>query len=214
LARKKSPPTPLSCSRATGTTSTVKFGVLATSRLRLRLWRDEDLEPYADLNADPRVREFFPSLQTRQESADSMQFIRDHWQRRGFGLWAVEVLGGAPFIGFIGLSVPPFDAPFMPCVELGYRLAFEHWGHGYATEGSRAAITFGFATLGLPEIVAMTTVSNERSRRVMERLGMRRNPADDFDHPNIVAGHPLRRHVLYRLTATEWGDRPSAIELF
>ena len=178
--------------------------MLTTSRLRLRLWRDEDLQPYAALNADPRVREFFPSLQTHQESADSMQFIRDHWQQRGFGLWAVEVVGGAPFIGFIGLSVPSFDAPFMPCVELGYRLAFDHWRNGYATEGSRAALTFGFASVVLSEIVAMTTVGNERSRRVMERLGMRRNPADDFDHPNIVAGHPLRHHVLYRLTAHEW----------
>jgi len=180
--------------------------VLTTPRLRLRLWRDEDLEPYAALNADPRVREFFPSVQTLQESTDSMQSIRDHWQRRGFGLWAVEVIGGAPFIGFIGLSVPSFDAPFTPCVELGYRLAFEHWGRGYATEGSRAAIGFGFSTIGLPEIVAMTAVDNERSRRVMERLGMTRNPADDFDHPNIGAGHRLQRHVLYRLTATEWKD--------
>jgi RimJ/RimL family protein N-acetyltransferase len=172
-----------------------------TARLRLRQWRDEDLEPFAALNADPRVREFFPSVQSHQESADSMQSIRDHWQQRGFGLWAVEVIGGAPFIGFIGLSVPSFDAPFTPCVELGYRLAFEHWGRGNATEGSRAALEFGFATIGLAEIVAMTAVGNERSRRVMERLGMRRDPADDFDHPNIVAGHPLRRHVLYRLAA-------------
>ena len=133
-----------------------------------------------------------------------MQFIRDHWQRRGFGLWAVEVIGGAPFIGFIGLSVPSFDAPFMPCVELGYRLAFEHWSKGYAAEGSRAALEFGFTSLGLPEIVALTTASHERSRRVMERLGMHRSAADDFDHPNIASGHPLRRHVLYRLTAQEW----------
>jgi len=177
---------------------------LTTSRLRLRPWRSEDIEPFAALNADPRVRQFFPSLQTHQESAESMDYIRDHFRRRDFGLWAAEVIGGAPFIGFIGLSVPSFDAPFMPCVELGYRLAFEHWGHGYATEGSRAAIAFGFTTVGLPEIVAMTTVGNERSRRVMERLGMTRTPADDFDHPNIAAGHPLRRHVLYRLTAGEW----------
>ena len=133
-----------------------------------------------------------------------MQYIRDHWQRHGFGLWAVEVTGGAPFIGFIGLSVPPFDAPFMPCVELGYRLAFEHWGIGYATEGARAAIKFGFTLLGLPEIVAFTTASHQRSRLVMERLRMRRDPADDFDHPNIASGHPLRRHVLYRLRAVEW----------
>jgi len=143
-------------------------------------------------------------VQTYRESAESMQSIRDHFERRGFGLWAVEVIGGAPFIGFIGLSVPAFDAAFMPCVELGYRLAFEQWGHGYATEGSRAAIEFGFATLGLPEIVAMTAAGNTRSRRVMERLGMRRNPADDFDHPNIAAGHPLHRHVLYRLSAPGW----------
>jgi len=178
--------------------------VLTTSRLRLRQWRVEDLEPFAALNADPRVREFFPSVLTYQQSADSMEHIRDHFQRRGFGLWAVEEIGGAPFIGFIGLSVPSFDAPFTPCVELGYRLAFEHWGYGYATEGSRAALTFGFATVGLPEIVAMTAVSNERSRRVMRSLAMNHNPADDFDHPNIVPGHPLRRHVLYRLTAGEW----------
>lgn len=143
-------------------------------------------------------------MQTYQESAASIQYIRDHLQQRGFGLWAVELIGGARFIGFIGLSVPSFAAPFMPSVELGYRLAFEYWGHGYATEGSRAAIAFGFATVGLPEIVAMTAVGNERSRRVMERLGMRRNPADDFDHPDIVGGHPLRRHVLYRLTAGDW----------
>jgi RimJ/RimL family protein N-acetyltransferase len=177
--------------------------VLTTARLRLRQWCADDLEPFAALNADPRVREFFPSVQTYEESADSMEYIRDQFQRRGFGLWAVEVIGGAPFIGFIGLSVPSFDAPFMPSVELGYRLAFEYWGYGYATEGSRAAIGFGFETLGLSEIVAVTAVGNERSRRVMERLGMKRNPADDFDHPNIVRGHPLRRHVLYRLGARD-----------
>ena len=185
------------------------LGALATPRLRLRLWRPEDLEPFAALNADPRVREFFPSTQTYQESADSMASIGAHFERRGFGLWAVEVIGGAPFIGFIGLSVPSFDAPFMPCVELGYRLAFEHWGRGYATEGSRAAIDFGFTTLGLGEIVAMTAVANERSRRVMARLGMTRNAADDFDHPNVAVGHPLRAHVLYRLSAREWTARHS-----
>ena len=187
--------------------------MLTTSRLRLRSWRAEDLEPFAALNADPRVREFFPSLQTYQESADSVAHIRNHFQRRGFGLWAIEVIGGAPFIGFIGLSVPSFDAPFMPAVELGYRLAFEHWGHGYATEGSRAALAFGFATVGLREVVAMTASGNQRSRRVMEHLGMRHNPADDFDHPNIAAGHPLRRHVLYRLTVTEWNAAQSALRI-
>lgn len=181
--------------------------MLTTARLRLREWRAEDLEPFAAMNADPRVREFFPSVQTYDDSADSMEYIRAHFERHGFGLWAVEVTGGAPFIGFIGLSVPSFDAPFMPCVELGYRLAFDYWRHGYATEGSRAALAFGFTVLGLDEIVAFTATGNERSRRVMERLGMTRESGDDFDHPNITGGHPLRRHVLYRLSSRDWARR-------
>jgi len=177
---------------------------LLTARLKLRLWRDEDLEPYAALNADPRVREFFPQLLTYEESAQSVRYIREHFSRHGYGMWAVEVRGGASFIGFIGLGVPSFEAPFMPCVEIGWRLAFEHWGHGYATEGARAALTFAFDSEGLREVVAFTTVGNVRSRRVMERLGMRRNAAEDFDHPNTPDGHPLRRHVLYRLRQIEW----------
>lgn len=188
----------------------VQSTVLTTARLRLRLWCEDDLEPFAALNADPRVREFFPSLPTYGESAESMRYIHSHFERHGFGLWAVEVIDVVPFIGFIGLSVPSFNAPFMPCVELGYRLAFEHWGQGYATEGARAAIAFGFRNVGLPEIVAMTATANERSRRVMERIGMTHSAADDFDHPNIVAGHSLRRHVLYRLTARDWAATADA----
>jgi len=176
--------------------------MLTTERLRLREWRDDDLAPYAALNADPRVREFFPGTMTLEESAASMAQIREHFARHGYGPWAVEVIDvarAAPFIGFIGLSIPPFDAPFMPRVEVGYRLAFDHWGQGYATEGARAALAFGFESLGLDEIVAMTAVRNARSRHVMEKLGMTRDPADDFDHPNLPEGHPLQRHVLYRI---------------
>jgi ribosomal-protein-alanine N-acetyltransferase len=172
---------------------------LLTSRLRLRLWRTEDLEPYAALNADPRVREFFPKLLTVEESARSIEYIHDHFALHGFGMWAVELLDRHRFIGFIGLGVPEFEAHFTPCVEIGWRLAFEQWEHGYATEGARAALDFGFESIGLREIVALTAVGNTRSRRVMEKLGMRRNPSDDFDHPNIAEGHPLRRHVLYRV---------------
>ena len=180
---------------------------MTTARLHLREWRDEDLEPWTALNADPRVREFFPGVSTPEESAAAMQTVREHFARHGFGLWAAEVIGGAPFIGFIGLAIPPFDAHFTPCVEVGYRLAFDHWGHGYATEGARAALDFGFqharlkprAPEGLDELVAMAVPGNRRSRHVMEKLGMRRNPADDFDHPNLPADHPLRRHVLYRI---------------
>ena len=136
---------------------------------------------------------------TLEESAASMAQIRDHFAQHGYGPWAAEVMGGAPFIGFIGLFRPPFDAHFTPCVEVGYRLAFEHWGKGYATEGARAALAFGFESLGLQEIVAMTTPANARSRHVMEKLGMTHDSRDDFDHPNVPEGHWLRRHVLYRV---------------
>ena len=180
---------------------------LATARLKLRQWRDEDIAPFAALNADPRVREFFPNLLTYDESARSVEYIRDHFARHGFGMWAVEVIGGAPFIGFIGLGVPPFEAAFTPCVETGWRLAFEHWGLGYAIEGAQAALAHAFGPLALREIVAFTAVANLRSRRVMERIGMERSPADDFDHPKIAEGHPLRRHVLYRVTADDWAAR-------
>jgi RimJ/RimL family protein N-acetyltransferase len=182
------------------------IATLQTSRLRLRPWRDEDLDPFAELNADPRVMEFFPSTLDRGESDALVLRIRDHFARRGFGQWAVEVPGVADFIGFVGLSVPRFEANFTPCVEIGWRLAREHWGQGYATEAARAALEFGFRDLALEEIVSFTTTANLRSRAVMERIGMTRTPADDFDHPAIPEGHPLRRHVLYRARRPDRAD--------
>lgn len=175
-----------------------------SARLVLRAWRDEDLAPFAALNADPRVMEHFPAVLSRAESDAFVERIRRHWADAGFGLWAVEVPGIAPFAGFIGLMKPSFDAHFTPCVEVGWRLAAAYWGKGYATEGARAALTHGFATLGCEEIVSMTVAANVRSWRVMERLGMKRDPADDFDHPRLAEGHPLRRHVLYRLSLASW----------
>ncbi|HLK91255.1 MAG TPA: GNAT family N-acetyltransferase [Polyangia bacterium] len=176
-------------------------GVLRTERLVLRPWRDDDLPPFAALNADPRVREHFPACLSRVESDASAAKIRSAFEAQGYGLWAVEVVGVAPFIGFIGLAEPGFSAPFTPCVEIGWRLAHAHWGRGYATEGARAALAFGFGPAGLAEIVSMTTPANTRSRHVMEKLGMHRDPAEDFDHPNLAPGSPARRHVLYRLRA-------------
>jgi RimJ/RimL family protein N-acetyltransferase len=173
--------------------------VLRTERLILRPWCDADLAPFAALNADPRVREHFPSCLTQAQSDAAAEGIRGFFDLRGYGLWAAEVVGGAPFIGFVGLAEPSFMAHFTPCVEIGWRLAHAHWGQGYATEGARAALAFGFETLGLAEIVSMTTVTNTRSRRVMEKLEMHRDPAEDFDHPNLAPGSPARRHVLYRL---------------
>lgn len=174
------------------------IATLCTSRLRLRPWRDEDMAPFAELNADPMVMEFFPKTLDRGESDAMVARIRDHFDRHGFGLWAVEVAGAADFIGFVGLAVPRFEAHFTPCVEIGWRLARKYWGQGYATEAARAALEFGFRDLVLEEIVSFTTTANLRSRAVMERIGMTHSAADDFDHPAIPDGHPLRRHVLYR----------------
>lgn len=172
---------------------------LRTERLLLRDWRDDDLDAYAALNADARVMEHFPRTLSRSDSDVQAGHIRSHLREKGFGFWAVEVPGVAPFIGFVGLAVPSFDAHFMPAVEVGWRLAHEHWGRGYATEGARAALEAGFGQLRLSEIVSFTTVGNMRSRHVMEKIGMTRDAGGDFDHPRLPEGHPLRRHVLYRI---------------
>ena len=179
---------------------------LRTARLLLRQWRDADLEPFAALNDDPEVRRHFPARPTREESDALAKLQQNLIAERGWGLWAVEVVEGAPFIGFVGLAQPRFDAHFTPAVEVGWRLAREHWGHGYASEAARAAVGFGFERLGLEEIVSFTTVGNGRSRRVMERLGMTHDQGDDFDHPHLPEGSPLRRHVLYRLTRGRVAD--------
>jgi ribosomal-protein-alanine N-acetyltransferase len=171
------------------------MSTLHTARLRLRPWRDEDRGPFAELNADPAVMEFFPSLLTREQSDAVVERIRGHFEREGFGLWAVEEVGGAPFIGFTGLQRPSF----MPGVEVGWRIAHRYWGNGYATEAARASIEWGFAQLDVPEIIAMVVPDNVRSQRVMEKLGMRRDPSADFDHPNIAIDSPRRAHWLFRL---------------
>lgn len=177
--------------------------VLRTERLLLREWRQADLEPFAALNADPVVMEHFPSTLDRAGSDALVDRIRAGFDSMGWGLWALEVPGEAPFVGFTGLLLQTFPAPFTPAVEVGWRLARDAWGHGYATEAARAAVGFGFSQ-GLVEIVSMTAPRNERSRAVMRKLGMHRDPADDFDHPNVPVGSPLRRHVLYRLRRDEW----------
>jgi len=171
---------------------------LRTERLLLRRWRDSDREPFAEMNADPRVMEHFPGLLSRAESDAAIDRIVAHFANRGFGLWAVEIAGGVPFAGFIGLCVPRFENRFTPCVEIGWRLAADYWGQGFATEGARAALHFGFNNLGLDEVLSFTVPANTRSRRVMEKIGMTYDPSDDFDHPLLAEGHPLRRHVLYR----------------
>jgi RimJ/RimL family protein N-acetyltransferase len=173
--------------------------VVETERLILRHWKPSDREPFARMSADPRVMEFFPAPLSRQQSADLIDRIEDHFHRRGFGLCAAEIREGGEFAGFIGLFVPSFEAHFTPCVEIGWRLAAEYQGRGLATEGARAIVRHAFDDVALEELVSMTVPTNVRSRRVMEKLGMTHDPAEDFDHPRVPPGHPLRRHVLYRL---------------
>ena len=177
-----------------------------TERLLMRRWRDGDRPAFAAMNADPAVMEYFPSTRDRRESDAVVDRIEAHFDARGFGLWAVEIPGLVPFIGFVGLWTPSFEAHFTPAVEVGWRLAREHWGRGYATEAAEAAVAVGFDALGLEEIVAFTVPANFRSRRVMEHLGMTHDAADDFDHPGITEGHALRRHVLYRLGRPDSGE--------
>lgn len=178
---------------------------LETERLLLREWRDSDRAPYAALNSDPGVMEHFPSVLTPQQSDEMVDRMIDAWQTRAFGLWAVEVKGSGEFIGFIGLSSPAWHAHFTPAVEAGWRLARSSWGHGYAPEGAQAVVAWAFEHLELPgdQLVSFTVVDNARSRRVMDKVGFVRDPADDFDHP-LLPDWVHRRHVLYRLTRAAW----------
>jgi RimJ/RimL family protein N-acetyltransferase len=172
---------------------------LTTGRLKLRQWRDADLAPFAALNADPEVMRYFPSTLAQEQSDEFAGYVYETIERQGWGLWAVEVTDGPPFIGFVGLNRVSFEEHFTPAVEVGWRLDRPFWGNGYATEAAAGAVTFAFEQLHLEEIVSFTSTLNEPSIRVMRRLGMRHDAAGDFDHPRVAEGSPLRRHVLYRL---------------
>ena len=173
--------------------------MLDTERLRLRNWQPGDREPFAQLNADPRVMEFFPKRLTREESDAMVDRIEEHFRGKGFGLYAAELRGDSRFIGYVGLHAPAFEAHFTPCVEIGWRLASDVWGQGLASEGARAVVRHAFEDLRFNEIVSFTVPANLRSIRVMEKIGMTHDPTEDFEHPNLPVSHPLRHHVLYRL---------------
>jgi ribosomal-protein-alanine N-acetyltransferase len=178
--------------------------VIRTERLLLRRWRDEDRDSFAAMNADPAVMEHMQGLMTRERCDAFIDKIEAWWDEHGWGLWAIEVPGVAPFVGYVGLW-PAYYLPGDP-VEVGWRMIREHWGHGYVTEAAREALRFGFEDIGLEEIVSFTVPQNQRSWRVMERIGLHRDPSGDFDHPNVdAAAYPhLVRHVLYRLGRDEW----------
>jgi RimJ/RimL family protein N-acetyltransferase len=173
-----------------------------TERLLLRQWRETDKVPFSELNADPRVMEYFPSLSSRLESDSIAERCKLLIAERGWGFWAVELKHSRIFIGFVGLHVPSDDLPFSPCVEIGWRLAYEHWGKGYATEAALEALRVGFQNLLLDEIVSFTTVGNHRSQAVMKRIGM--TMSETFDHPALPKESSLRQHCLYRLTSKQY----------
>ncbi|MEV4219793.1 GNAT family N-acetyltransferase [Nonomuraea sp. NPDC049725] len=170
-----------------------------TERLIMRRWREADREPFAALNADPEVMEHFPATLSRAESDAFADKIEQRFDEHGYGLWALEVRESGEFIGFTGLALQTFDAPFLPAVEIGWRLARKAWGHGYAVEAARRAAAHAFGEAGLTEIISMTALTNTRSQAVMRRLGMTRDHSCDFEHPSVPEGSPLRPHVLYRL---------------
>ena len=173
---------------------------LTTARLRLRGFREADGDAFAAMNADPTVMAYFPGTLDRAASDAMLDRIRERWAADGHGLWAVERLDDGAFLGFTGIA----RLAYLEQPEVGWRFVPSAWGQGYATEAAEAALAFGFGELGLPEIVSVTTVGNERSIAVMRRLGMTRDPADDFLHPNLPDGHPLRPHVMYRLRLEDW----------
>lgn len=177
---------------------------LRTERLLLRRWLARDRQPFAAMNADEDVMEHFPATLSRAESVAMIERAEACFERRGYGLWAVELAEEELFIGFAGLSPVDIPVAFAPAVEIGWRLARPYWGRGFASEAAAAALTFGFSERELREIVSFTAVGNERSRKVMERLGMRRDPEEDFDHPLLGEADRLRAHVLYRLDAAHW----------
>jgi RimJ/RimL family protein N-acetyltransferase len=201
----------LSAATEVGENCHVTIPVIATDRLVLRGWRDADGAPFAALNGDPEVARFLGGGPRDRVASDALidQFV-EHWRANPFGLWAIERTEDGALLGFAGLSRPGFEAHFTPAVEVGWRLARAAWGNGYATEAARAALRFGFEIVDLDEIVSFTVPANERSRRVMERLGMTHDEGDDFDHPRLPEGHALRRHVLYRLRRADWERRQPA----
>jgi RimJ/RimL family protein N-acetyltransferase len=185
-------------------TTTMTNSELRTARTLLRSWRPSDLAAFAALNADPAVAEFLPSTLSRIESDALAATIDAHFAEHGFGLWALEIPGRVSFAGFVGLTHPGFERPYATCPDLAWRIAAEHWGLGYASEAAAAVVEHAWDQLALQQVVACTVAANRRSRRVMEKLGMRRDVHADFDHPRLPAGHRLERHVLYRLDCSRW----------
>jgi RimJ/RimL family protein N-acetyltransferase len=178
--------------------------VIETDRIIMRNWQDGDLEQLFEINQDPRVMEYFPKLQDREYTNNIIERSKRLYGEKGYGFFACELKSTGEFIGFVGLWDTHFDAHFTPAVEIGWRLAYKHWGQGYATEAAKAVLDYAFNKLNLPEIVSLAAVGNRRSRNVMEKIGMIEDPEGEFEHPLLAEGHPLRRHALYRINKDQY----------
>lgn len=183
--------------------------MITTDRLILRQWVDADRDAWAALNADPTVMEFFPAPLDREQSDAACTTLQQRISDHGFGFWAAELRSTGAFVGMIGLADRPEGLPISPCIEVGWRLHQAFWGKGLATEGARASLDYAFGVLSRDEVVAFTATANVRSYRVMERLGMVRDVAT-FDHPSVPVGSPLREHLVYRITRTQWLHPPES----
>jgi RimJ/RimL family protein N-acetyltransferase len=192
-------------------TKKIMDSMFETDRLILRNWKESDLVPFYEMNCDPKVLEFLPRALTREESDGLVQKFKTDLGKNGFGRWALELKTSGQFVGFVGLSKPNFQTDFTPCVEVSWRIAYPFWGKGLATEAALKAVHLGFTDFNLTEIVSFTVPMNVRSIRVMEKLRMTRDPKEDFNHPSLESGHPLERHVLYRLQKTGSGLIPRPI---
>lgn len=176
---------------------------METQRLRLRRWKKEDRIDFARINADPIVMQYYPNVLSTVESNAMADRIESLFTAKGWGFWAVEHINDQRFIGFVGLHEPNYKLPVTPCVEIGWRLAKEYWGYGYATEAASACLAVAFETLDLPQVYSFASVTNKKSQAVMQRLGMV-NTQINFEHPMIPDNHPLREHVLYKIDKQEW----------
>lgn len=178
--------------------------IIETNRLILRTFEERDIDPMILIDQDPKVCEFLPSIGNRDKTTQSIHKFITHYRDHGFSLYAVELKSTGEMIGWCGLMIPAFEAHFMPAVEIAWRLASQHWNHGYATEAAKAVLQYAFEQLKLNEVVSLTVPDNIRSRRVMEKIGLHHNSNDDFDHPKLEKLHPLCRHVLYRIYKKEY----------
>lgn len=178
--------------------------MIETRRLYLRAWKDEDIAPFAAMNACPKVMQHMPGYLSESESRAWVGRIQDHFATHGYGLFAVERKDSGAFIGYVGIQQVSFDAPFTPAVEIGWRIATDHWGHGFAPEAAWHVLDHAFTHTYINEIVSLTILANTQSRRVMDKIGMQRDENGDFEHPRLPEGHHLRPHILYRMTKDDW----------